>query len=127
MLAAVSAGRSPILLTERRDHLAFFERKLSAAVRNLVVLHGGLGSKARRAALERLAAIPETEERIVLATGRYVGEGFDDSRLDAPRETTIEYDASGTSRPDALGLPCLAVPQGVQLPIYESPASPPHQ
>ena len=36
------------------------------------------------------------------------------------RETTIEYEASGTSRPDAVGLACLAglaVPQGVQLPI----------
>lgn len=82
VLAAVSAGRSPLLLTERRDHLKFFERKLSSAVRHLVVLHGGLGSKARRAALERLGSIPATEERVVLATGRYVGEGFDDARLD---------------------------------------------
>jgi superfamily II DNA or RNA helicase len=82
LLAAVSAGRSPILLTERRDHLDFFERKVAPAVRHLVVLHGGMGTKARRTALERLASIPANEERVVLATGRYVGEGFDDARLD---------------------------------------------
>lgn len=82
VLAAVNAGRSPILLTERRDHLELFAGKLEPAVRNLVVLHGGLGVKARRLALERLASIPPDEERVVLATGRYVGEGFDDARLD---------------------------------------------
>ena len=38
--------------------------------------------KQRREMLDRLAAIPEDEERLVLATGRYIGEGFDDSRLD---------------------------------------------
>ena len=36
----------------------------------------------RRAAIEQLKAIPETEERLVLATGRFIGEGFDDARLD---------------------------------------------
>lgn len=82
LLMAVSEGRSPLLLTERRGHLEFFERKLGPAVRHLVVLHGGMGAKARRAALERLAAIPENEERVVIATGRYIGEGFDDPRLD---------------------------------------------
>jgi superfamily II DNA or RNA helicase len=82
LLAAVSVGRSPLLLTERRDHLEWFARKVGPAVRNLVVLHGGLGAKARKAALAKLAAIPADEERVVLATGRYVGEGFDDARLD---------------------------------------------
>lgn len=30
----------------------------------------------------QLASIPAAEERLVLATGRYIGEGFDDARLD---------------------------------------------
>ena len=50
--------------------------------RNLVVLQGGMGAKAHRAARAQLAAIPANEERLVLATGRYIGEGFDDARLD---------------------------------------------
>jgi superfamily II DNA or RNA helicase len=39
-------------------------------------------TKARREAMERLAAFPEDEPRLVLATGRFIGEGFDDRHLD---------------------------------------------
>jgi len=82
VVAAVDEGRSPILLTERRDHLEHFAEQCRGFVRNLVVLHGGMGAKARREALARLAEIPADEERLLLATGRYIGEGFDDARLD---------------------------------------------
>jgi superfamily II DNA or RNA helicase len=41
-----------------------------------------MGARSGRAALAQLAAIPADEERLILATGRYAGEGFDDSRLD---------------------------------------------
>jgi len=55
---------------------------LRPAARNIVVLRGGMGTKQRRKTAERIAAIPSNEERLVLATGRYIGEGFDDARLD---------------------------------------------
>jgi len=79
---AVSAGRSPLVLTERNEHLDRFESALSASVPHVVVLRGGMGKKQRRAAAERLAAIPLDEGCIILATGKYIGEGFDDPRLD---------------------------------------------
>jgi superfamily II DNA or RNA helicase len=82
VLNALEEGRSPILLTERKDHLEYFEAQLRPAARNLVVLQGGMGAKQRRNAADRIAAIPSSEERLVLATGRYIGEGFDDARLD---------------------------------------------
>jgi len=82
VIRALQDGRSPIVLTERRDHLDFFAERLERVARNLVVLRGGLGEKRRRAAMEMLTAIPEDEERLVLATGRFIGEGFDDARLD---------------------------------------------
>ncbi len=41
-----------------------------------------MGKKRRRAAAEMLASIPDAEERVIVATGRFVGEGFDDARLD---------------------------------------------
>jgi superfamily II DNA or RNA helicase len=41
-----------------------------------------ISAKERRLVRERLQAIPPHEERLVLATGRYIGEGFDDARLD---------------------------------------------
>ena len=82
VVACLEDGRSPILLTERRDHLEHFAERLRKFARHVVVLHGGMGARSRRAALAQLAAIPVGEERLVLATGRYAGEGFDDSRLD---------------------------------------------
>ncbi|MEW8355739.1 MAG: DEAD/DEAH box helicase family protein [Candidatus Thiodiazotropha sp.] len=82
VLHALEAGRSPILLTERKEHLEYFTDRLRCFTQNLVVLQGGRGSKKRRDDLSRLAAIPDNEERLVLATGRYIGEGFDDARLD---------------------------------------------
>jgi superfamily II DNA or RNA helicase len=81
-IACLEGGRSPILLTERRDHLEYFAEKLRRFTRHLVILHGGMGVRARKAVKEQLAAIPAAEERLVLATGRYIGEGFDDPRLD---------------------------------------------
>lgn len=81
-IAALEQGRSPILLTERKDHLEYFAGQLSRMVRHVVVLQGGMSAHERREVKRQLAAIPETEERLVLATGRYIGEGFDDARLD---------------------------------------------
>jgi superfamily II DNA or RNA helicase len=82
VISALDAGRSPIVLTERRDHVETLAAKLRGFARHLIVLHGGMSAKKRRDALERLSAIPDKEERLVLATGRYIGEGFDDARLD---------------------------------------------
>ena len=75
-------GRAPMILTERREHLDRIAGQLDGDVPNLVVLHGGVQQKARRAALRHLSDLPCDEPRLVLATGRYIGEGFDDPRLD---------------------------------------------
>jgi superfamily II DNA or RNA helicase len=82
VIGALEQGRSPILLTERKDHLEYFAARLQGFTRHLVVLQGGMTAKARREAMSHLAAIRGDEERLMLATGRYVGEGFDDARLD---------------------------------------------
>ncbi|MFN0105856.1 MAG: TOTE conflict system archaeo-eukaryotic primase domain-containing protein [Bryobacteraceae bacterium] len=80
--AAITEGRSPLLLTGRTEHLDVFARALGVKVQHVIVLQGGLGAKQRRAIYERLVAIPESESRVILATGSYIGEGFDDARLD---------------------------------------------
>ena len=79
---ALAEGRSPVLLTERRDHLEQLAERLHDRVRHLVILRGGMGVKQRREVSEQLASIPAGEERLLLATGRFLGEGFDDARLD---------------------------------------------
>ena len=55
---------------------------LADRVANIVVMTGGMGVKQRRAIAEQLAAIPPEDERVIVATGKYLGEGFDDARLD---------------------------------------------
>src|SRR5580704_8486837 len=82
IVQAVCDGRSPLVLTERNEHLDQFESVLSANIRHVVVLRGGTGKKQRQVEAERLAAIPAQEGRVILATGKYIGEGFDDPRLD---------------------------------------------
>src|SRR5207244_13179440 len=56
--------------------------ELAAKVGHVVVLRGGMGKKQRQATAERMATIPGEEGRVILATGKYIGEGFDDPRLD---------------------------------------------
>jgi superfamily II DNA or RNA helicase/very-short-patch-repair endonuclease len=82
VLQAVGEGRSPLVLTERNEHLDTLAERLSSRIQHLVVLRGGMGRKEIGAVGTRLAAIPEHEPRALLATGRYIGEGFDDARLD---------------------------------------------
>ncbi len=82
LLAALRSNRSPVLLTERRDHLDLLAGLLSPHVQNLILMTGGMGKKQRQRLAERLAGIPSDQERVILATGRYLGEGFDDARLD---------------------------------------------
>jgi superfamily II DNA or RNA helicase len=82
VIKAVKEGRSPIVLTERTDHLSKLEEALASECEHLIVLKGGMGKKKLNAALTALATIPDDEERLLLATGKYIGEGFDDARLD---------------------------------------------
>lgn len=82
VVQSVREGRSPIVLTERNEHLDRLATALLPAIRHLVVLRGGMGRKQLRAITSQLAAVPNDEERVLLATGRYIGEGFDDARLD---------------------------------------------
>ncbi len=82
LIRAIETGRSPLLLTGRTEHLQYFAVKLDNAVKHAFVLKGGMGKKQRRTTAEALASVPENEPRVILATGSYIGEGFDDARLD---------------------------------------------
>lgn len=93
VLAAVNEGRSPLVLTERTEHLEKLGNVLSAHISNVITLQGGMGRKELQAALDRLSvaasqpsASPEAKGcaagRVILATGKFIGEGFDEPRLD---------------------------------------------
>jgi superfamily II DNA or RNA helicase/very-short-patch-repair endonuclease len=82
VIRAVREARSPLVLTERNQHLDALAAMISGSVRHPVVLRGGIGRKETEAVADRLAQIPAEEDRVLLATGKYIGEGFDDPRLD---------------------------------------------
>ncbi len=82
VLAALMNRRSPVILTERREHLEMLAALLAPKVQNLFVMKGGMSKKQRKNLLDGIRALNDEDERIILATGRYLGEGFDDARLD---------------------------------------------
>jgi superfamily II DNA or RNA helicase len=82
-LHALEEGRTPLVLTGRRDHLGRLHTALAPHVDRIAVLHGGLRPTERREALDRLEG--GDGPTVVLATGRYLGEGFDYPRLDTLR------------------------------------------
>jgi superfamily II DNA or RNA helicase len=81
ILEVISAGRTPLVLTSRKEHLERLLVGLSG-IEHVITLKGGMGKKQRQAAADKLASIPDGIPRVILATGSYIGEGFDDSRLD---------------------------------------------
>ncbi|HHW37964.1 MAG TPA: DEAD/DEAH box helicase family protein [Bacillales bacterium] len=82
VLKSLDDGRNPIILTERRDHIEKLYEKLKGFAKNIIVLTGGLSKKEEQERLQKLKEIPRHEERVILAIGKYIGEGFDDDRLD---------------------------------------------
>ena len=80
--ASIAEGKTPLVMTEHREHLNTLAERLAPVARHLIILHGNMGVKQLREIMDRLATVPENESRILLSTGRYIGEGFDDSRLD---------------------------------------------
>ncbi len=101
VMSAVREGRSPLLLTERTEHLQLLAERLSSEIPHVVVLQGGMGRKELQSALDRLktSSVQPVQNfdsgeskfckakggmagRVILATGRFIGEGFDDPRLD---------------------------------------------
>jgi superfamily II DNA or RNA helicase len=82
VVSAIEDGRFPLLLTERTDHLQVLLEKLMKRVPSVFVMKGGMGKKQREALASEISAVPADQPRVIIATGRYVGEGFDDARLD---------------------------------------------
>lgn len=83
VLDTLKKGRSPIVLTQRADHVGLLADVLEKANANVIRLTGGASAKEKREVMERLRAIPQGEQFVIVATGKYVGEGFDEPRLDA--------------------------------------------
>ena len=78
----VGSGRTPIILTNRTSHVTLLAEKLKTTIPNVITLTGSGTTRDKRDALLRLQAISPSEPLVIVATGKYVGEGFDYPRLD---------------------------------------------
>ncbi|MBP8985954.1 MAG: DEAD/DEAH box helicase family protein [Syntrophobacterales bacterium] len=75
-------GSNTLVLTERTAHVAVLAGKLRKQVPDVIVLTGGKGAKETREALAKVSTAPTDRPLTLIATGRYIGEGFDEPRLD---------------------------------------------
>ena len=80
--ANLAEGRTPIILTARTAHVDLLTEQCHKICPNVIRLVGNDSAKAKREVMAQLNAIPASEPLIVVATGKYVGEGFDLPRLD---------------------------------------------
>lgn len=81
-LAAVQQGRTPLLLTRYRAHAALLQHMLTPHVPNIILLQGGSGNREREQTRQQLHNVPADEKLVVVAIGKYIGEGFNLPRLD---------------------------------------------
>ena len=81
VVRAIANGRSPLVLSGRTDHVEWLGARLREHTDRVFVLKGGMGSK-QRAKVAQEFSETENLSRVIVATGSYIGEGFDDSRLD---------------------------------------------
>lgn len=88
IVQVANSGRFPMVLTERKAHLAYLENKLIEKINTIVPLFGGMGKKKIKAAMGMLAESKPGDSRVIIATGSYVGEGFDLPGLDTIFLTT---------------------------------------
>lgn len=79
---AFDQGRKVLLLTERTEHLDAIKDALADLLPPPFVLHGRLSKKKRAALVTELDALAPDAPRVLLATGKLVGEGFDHPPLD---------------------------------------------
>lgn len=82
VLNVVAAGRTPIILTARTSHVDLLAEMLKQHVANIIQLTGEGTAKNKRETLQKLQDIPKDAPLVIVATGKYVGEGFDYPRLD---------------------------------------------
>ena len=79
---AINAGRNPLVLTERTRHIELLVEMMKGKDYEVIVLSGDLKTKIRKAALERIRSLNDGDRFVIVATGKLIGEGFDEAKLD---------------------------------------------
>ena len=79
---AIQEGRTPLVLTTRTAHVKVLAQMLMPFADHVIQLVGADSAKEKRLALQNLQSMSTSESLVIVATGKYVGEGFDYPRLD---------------------------------------------
>lgn len=82
VLDCVKNGRTPVILTKFTEHAEIFRRMLEDRVRHVFLLQGGKSNKERERITDELRNVPTEESVVLVAIGKYIGEGFNFPRLD---------------------------------------------
>ncbi|MGI6670155.1 MAG: TOTE conflict system archaeo-eukaryotic primase domain-containing protein [Christensenellales bacterium] len=82
VLNCVKEGRNCLVLSERKQHVVWLSEQLGKQLDNVITLMGSRNQRNTPCQLEALKRIPSSTPLIVCATGKYIGEGFDEPCLD---------------------------------------------
>lgn len=78
----IDKGRNPLVLTERTSHIEQLVNLMSDKDFEVIVLSGNLKTSERKESLRRIRALEDKDRFVIIATGKLIGEGFDEARLD---------------------------------------------
>ncbi|MEA3359853.1 MAG: DEAD/DEAH box helicase family protein, partial [Thermodesulfobacteriota bacterium] len=82
VITSYKRGRNCIILSLRTAHVELLAKKLKEEVPDVVTLMGGMGTKTTREVFNCIIDTPADKNLILVATGSFIGEGFDEPRLD---------------------------------------------
>ena len=82
IVKSFESGRNCLVLTERTAHVELLAKKLSERIPEVISLTGGMGVKRTREIMTQISDTPADKPLTLVATGKYIGEGFDEPRLD---------------------------------------------
>ncbi|GJQ60392.1 MAG: DEAD/DEAH box helicase [Candidatus Scalindua sp. AMX11] len=82
VLHSYENGRNSLVISERTAHVMLLAKKLNERIPEVITLMGGMGAKKTREIVNKISAIPTDKQLTLVATGKFVGEGFDEPRLD---------------------------------------------
>jgi superfamily II DNA or RNA helicase len=82
ILAALKAGRRCLILSHWKEHCRLIADGLVRRGKNIFMLVGGQGKKERAAIIKAIQETPPEQDLVLVATGQYIGEGFDCPKID---------------------------------------------
>lgn len=82
IVKSVNSGRSPLVLTQRTSHIDQLVELMKGEDFEVIVLSGNLKTSERKESHRKIKSLKDGDKFVIVATGKLIGEGFDEARLD---------------------------------------------